>query len=228
MATKKNAKVMSKEELVEKLILEQEEKAVKKSKKSSAKKPVEKALKVTKKATKKAEKVEEPKAEETKAEPKKSAKKTATKASATKKATVKKAEKKENPMDRMFPASIEVEGTTFERHEELTSWEDFKAFTEDNFAKGIHTVVASNWPKKFAKDYNNNCGMKLYPKEGFAYDLDLNEVLIAQQTIERVITVSILTESAGFFSEEDFELTDFGYFMTNAMPFMVYTYEDAE
>lgn len=215
MATKKNAKVMSKEELAEKLILEQEEKAVKKSKKSSAKKPVEKALKVTKKVTKKAEE-------------KKPAKKTVAKASATKKATAKKAEKKENPMDKMFPASIEVEGTTFERHEELTSWEDFKAFTEDNFAKGVHTVIASNWPKKFAKDYNNNCGMKLYPKEGFNYDLDLNEVLIAQQTIERVITVSILTESAGFFSEEDFELTDFGYFMTNAMPFMVYTYEDAE
>ena len=216
MATKKNAKVMSKEELVEKL---EEEKAVKKSKKSSTKKPVEKALKVTKKTTKKAkEQVEE----------KKSAKKTVAKKVSTKKTTAKKAEKKENPMNKMFPASIEVEGTTFERHEELTSWEDFKAFTEENFAKGIHTVVASNWPKKFAKDYNNNCGMKLFPKEGFDYDLDLNEVLIAQQTIERVITVSILTESAGFFNEEDFELTDFGYFMTNAMPFMVYTYEDAE
>ena len=224
MATKKTAtqKVMSKEES-----LFEEEKAVKTSK-SSAKKPVEKALKVTRKTTKKAEKVEQPKAEEPKAEPKKEVKKTATKKAPVKKATVKKAEKKENPMDKMFPKTIEVEGTTFERHEELTSWEDFKAFTEKNFSTGVHTVVAGNWPKKFAKDYNNNCGMKLFPKEGFAYDLDLNEVLIAQQTIERVITVSILTESAGFFSEEDFELTEFGYFMTNAMPFMVYTYEDAE
>ena len=224
MATKKTAtqKVMSKEES-----LFEEEKAVKTSK-SSAKKPVEKALKVTRKTTKKAEKVEQPKAEEPKAEPKKEVKKTATRKTPAKKTTVKKAEKKENPMDKMFPKTIEVEGTTFERHEELTSWEDFKAFTEKNFSTGVHTVVASNWPKKFAKDYNNNCGMKLFPKEGFAYDLDLNEVLIAQQTIERVITVSILTESAGFFSEEDFELTEFGYFMTNSMPFMVYTYEDAE
>lgn len=224
MATKKTAtqKVVSKEESLFK-----EEKAVKTSK-SSAKKPVEKALKVTRKTTKKAEKVEQPKAEEPKAEPKKEVKKTAIKKTPAKKAVVKKAEKKENPMDKMFPKTIEVEGTTFERHEELTSWEDFKALTEDNFAKGIHTVVASNWPKKFAKDYNNNCGMKLFPKEGFAYDLDLNEVLIAQQTIERVITVSILTESAGFFSEEDFGLTEFGYFMTNEMPFCVYTYEDAE
>ena len=224
MATKKTAtqKVMSKEES-----LFDEEKAVKTSK-SSAKKPVEKALKVTRKTTKKAEKVEQPKAEEPKAEPKKEVKKTVTRKTPAKKTTVKKAEKKENPMDKMFPKTIEVEGTTFERHEELTSWEDFKAFTEKNFSTGVHTVVASNWPKKFAKDYNNNCGMKLFPKEGFAYDLDLNEVLIAQQTIERVITVSILTESAGFFSEEDFELTEFGYFMTNSMPFMVYTYEDAE
>ena len=223
MATKKTTqKVMSKEES-----LFEEEKAVKTSK-SSAKKPVEKALKVTRKTTEKAEKVEQPEAEEPKAEPKKEVKKTVTKKAPAKKATVKKAEKKENPMDKMFPKTIEVEGTTFERHEELTSWEDFKAFTEKNFSTGVHTVVASNWPKKFAKDYNNNCGMKLFPKEGFACDLDLNEVLIAQQTIERVITVSILTESAGFFSEEDFELTEFGYFMTNAMPFMVYTYEDAE
>ena len=224
MATKKTAtqKVMSKEES-----LFEEEKAVKTSK-SSAKKPVEKALKVTRKTTKKAEKVEQPKAEEPKAEPKKEVKKTATRKTPAKKTTVKKAEKKENPMDKMFPKTIEVEGTTFERHEELTSWEDFKAFTEKNFSTGVHTVVASNWPKKFAKDYNNNCGMKLFPKEGFAYDLDLNEVLIAQQTIERVITVSILTESAGFFSEEDFELTEFGYFMTNYMPFMVYTYKHAE
>ena len=224
MATKKTAtqKVMSKEES-----LFEEEKAVKTSK-SSAKKPVEKALKVTRKTTKKAEKVEQPKAEEPKAEPKKEVKKTATRKTPAKKTTVKKAEKKENPMDKMFPKTIEVEGTTFERHEELTSWEDFIAFTEKNVSTGVHTVVASNWPKKFAKDYNNNCGMKLFPKEGFAYDLDFNEVLIAQQTIERVITVSILTESAGFFSEEDFELTEFGYFMTNSMPFMVYTYEDAE
>lgn len=224
MATKKTTtqKAMSKEES-----LFDEEKAVKTSK-SSAKKPVEKALKVTRKTTKKAEKVEQPKAEEPKAEPKKEVKKTATKKAPAKKATAKKVEKKENPMDKMFPKTIEVEGTTFERHEELTSWEDFKSFTEKNFSTGVHTVVASNWPKKFAKDYNNNCGMKLFPKEGFACDLDLNEVLIAQQTIERVITVSILTESAGFFSEEDFELTEFGYFMTNAMPFMVYTYEDAE
>ena len=223
MATKKTTqKAMSKEES-----LFEEEKAVKTSK-SSAKKPVEKALKVTRKTTKKAEKVEQPEAEEPKAEPKKEVKKTVTKKAPAKKATVKKAEKKENPMDKMFPKTIEVEGTTFERHEELTSWEDFKSFTEKNFSTGVHTVVASNWPKKFAKDYNNNCGMKLFPKEGFAYDLDLNEVLIAQQTIERVITVSILTESAGFFSEEDFELTEFGYFMTNSMPFMVYTYEDAE
>ena len=223
MATKKTTqKVTSKEES-----LFEEEKAVKTSK-SSAKKPVEKALKVTRKTTKKAEKVEQPEAEEPKAEPKKEVKKTATKKAPVKKTTAKKVEKKENPMDKMFPKTIEVEGTTFERHEELTSWEDFKAFTEKNFSTGVHTVVASNWPKKFAKDYNNNCGMKLFPKEGFAYDLDLNEVLIAQQTIERVITVSILTESAGFFSEEDFELTEFGYFMTNAMPFMVYTYEDAE
>ena len=233
MATKKTAtqKVMSKEES-----LFEEEKAVKTSK-SSAKKPVEKALKVTKKATKKAEKVEEPKAEEPKveqpkveepkAEPKKEVKNTAT--APVKKTTVKKAEKKENPMDRMFPKTIEVDGTTFERHEELTSWEDFKAFTEKNFSTGIHTVVACNWPKKHKKEYDaNNYGEKLFPKDGFEHDLDLQEVLMLQQTRETAITVSILTESVILFREDYFELTDFGYFLENGMPFMVYTYEDAE
>ena len=216
MATKKTAtqKVMSKEES-----LFNEEKAVKKSK-SSAKKPVEKALKVTKKA----EKVEQPKAE-----PKKEVKKTVTSKTPVKKATVKKAEKKENPMDKMFPEKIKVEGTTFERHEELYSWEDFKAFADSRMNVGTRVVIACSWPKKYKKYYDeNNQGEKLFPKGGFEYDLDLQEVLMLQQTRETAITVSILTESVILFREDYFELTDFGYFMINAMPFMVYTYEDAE
>ena len=220
MATKKNAKVMSKEELVEKLVLEQEEKAVKKSKKSSAKKPVEKALKVTKKAIKKAEE---------QVEEKKPAKKTvAKKAPATKKATAKKAEKKENPMDKFFPETIEVEGTEFNRVQ-ISSWEEFKHFVEACQEEGSnHVVIACNWPKKYKKEYDaNNQGEKLFPKDGFEYDLDLQEVLMLQQTRETAITVSILTESVILFREEYFELTDFGYFLENGMPFMIYTYTDS-
>ena len=211
MATKKNAKVMSKEES-----LFNEEKAVKKSK-SSAKKPVEKALKVTKKAE---EQVEE----------NKPAKKTvAKKVSTTKKATVKKAEKKENPMDKMFPKTIEVEGTEFNRVQ-IKSWEEFKEFVTTCQEEGSnHVVIACNWPKKYKKYYDeNNQGEKLFPKNGFEYDLDLQEVIMLQQTRETAITVSIITESVILFREDYFELTDFGYFMTNGMPFMVYTYEDAE
>lgn len=221
MATMKNAKVMSKEELIEKLVAEQEEKAVKKSKKSSAKKPVEKALKVTKKAT---EKAEEP------VEEKKPAKKTvAKKAPATKKATVKKAEKKENPMDKFFPETLEVDGTKFGRVQ-LKSWEEFKEFVTICQSEGnLHVVIACNWPKKYKKAYDeNNQGEKLFPKDGFEHDLDLQEVLMLQQTRETAITVSILTESVILFREEYFELTDFGYFLENGMPFMIYTYGDAE
>ena len=220
MATKKNAKVMSKEELVEKLVVEQEEKAVKKSKKSSAKKPVEKALKVTKKATKKAEE---------QVEEKKPAKKTvAKKAPATKKATAKKAEKKENPMDKFFPETIEVEGTEFNRVQ-ISSWEEFKHFVEACQEEGSnHVVIACNWPKKYKKEYDaNNQGEKLFPKDGFEYDLDLQEVLMLQQTRETAITVSILTETVILFREDYFELTDFGYFLENGMPFMIYTYTDS-
>lgn len=196
-------------------VMSKEEKAVKKSK-SSAKKPVEKALKVTKKATKKAEEhVEE----------KKPAKKTVAKSSATKKTVA----KKENPMDKFFPASIEVDGTKFSRVQ-IKSWEDFKTFVKACQDEGsLHVVIACNWPKKYKKEYDaNNQGEKLFPKNGFEYDLDLQEVLMLQQTRETAITVSIITESVILFREDYFELTDFGYFMTNGMPFMVYTYEDAE
>ena len=216
MATKKTAtqKVMSKEES-----LFNEEKAVKKSK-SSAKKPVEKALKVTKKATKKAEE---------QVEEKKPAKKTVAKSSATKKTVAKKAEKKENPMDKFFPETIEVEGTEFNRVQ-IKSWEEFKEFVTACQEEGSnHVVLACNWSKKYKKYYDeNNQGEKLFPKNGFEYDLDLQEVIMLQQTRETAITVSIITESVILFREDYFDLTDFGYFMINGMPFMVYTYEDAE
>ena len=221
MATKKTAtqKVMSKEES-----LFEEEKAVKTSK-SSAKKPVEKALKVTRKTTKKAEKVEQPKAEEPKAEPKKEVKKTATK-KPVKKATAK---KDENPMDSLFPKELEVEGTKFNRVQ-MKSWEEFKTFVKACQDEGsLHVVIACNWPKKYKKEYDaNNQGEKLFPKDGFEHDLDLQEVLMLQQTRETAITVSILTEAVILFREDYFELTDFGFFLENGMPFMVYTYEDAE
>lgn len=215
MATKKN--VEPKE-----LVLEQE--AVKGSKKVSTKKPVEKALKVTKKAE---EQVEEKKSTEVTKAPKKTvAKKTAVKKTVTKKATAK---KEENPMDKFFPKELEVDGTKFSRVQ-MKSWEEFKEFVTTCQNEGsLHVVIACNWPKKYKKIYDeNNQGEKLFPKDGFEHDLDLQEVLMLQQTRETAITISILTESVILFREDYFELTDFGYFMTNGMPFMVYTYEDAE
>ena len=223
MATKKTAtqKVMSKEES-----LFEEEKAVKTSK-SSAKKPVEKALKVTRKTTKKAEEpVEEKSTEAAKAPKKTVTKKTTAKKTVTKKATAK---KDENPMDKFFPETIEVDGTKFSRVQ-MKSWEEFKEFVTTCQSEGsLHVVIACNWPKKYKKAYDeNNQGEKLFPKDGFEHDLDLQEVLMLQQTRETAITVSILTESVILFREDYFELTDFGYFLENGMPFMVYTYEDAE
>ena len=214
MATKKNA--MTKEEIIE------EEKAVKKSK-SSAKKPVEKALKVTKKAAKKAE---EQKPTGAKAPKKTVAKKTTAKKTVTKKATAK---KEENPMDKLFPKELEVDGTKFGRVQ-MKSWEEFKDFVTTCQSEGsFHVVLACNWPKKYKKDYDeNNYGDKLFPKDGFEHDLDLQEVLMLQQTRETVITVSVITESVVLFREEYFELTDFGYFMINGMPFMVYIYSNAD
>ena len=228
MATKKN--VMTKEEIIEEKAVKTSkssakkpvEKAVKKSK-SSAKKPVEKALKVTKKATKKAEE----QVEEKKPAKKTVAKKTTAKKTVTKKATAK---KEENPMDKLFPKELEVDGTKFARVQIIKSWDEFKEFvTACQSEGGFHVVLACNWPKKYRKEYNeNNHGDKLFPKDGFEHDLDLQEVLMLQQTRETVITVSVITESVVLFREEYFELTDFGYFMINGMPFMVYTYSDAD
>ena len=220
--TTKNAKVMSKEELIEKL---EEEKAAKDSKEVSTKKPVEKALKVTKKATEKAEEqVEEKKPAAAKAPKKTVAKKTTAKKTVTKKAPAK---KEENPMDKFFPKELEVDGTKFSRVQ-IKSWEKFKEFVTDCQGVGsLHVVIACNWPKKYKKAYDeNNQGEKLFPKDGFEYDLDLQEVIMLQQTRETAITVSILTESVILFREEYFELTDFGYFLENGMPFMVYAYAD--
>ena len=239
MATKKKARLMSKEELVEKLTLEQEEKAIKKSKKSSGKKPTEKALKVTKKVAKKAEKpVEEKNHDEAEKPVEEKNPVKAEKAPVAKKATVKKnkkekenpveAEKEEkNPFDKLFPKTIEVEGTKFSRVI-LSSWEEFKTFVEACQEEGsTHAVIACNWPKKYKKDYDaNNQGEKLFPKEGFEHDLDLQEVIMLQQTRETAITVSILTESVVLFREEYFELAYEDYFLANDMPFMAYTYED--
>lgn len=219
MATKKNV------ESTKELVLEQE--AVKDSKKVSTKKPAEKALKVTKKVTKKAEEpVEEKSTEAAKASKKTVTKKTTAKKTVTKKATAK---KEENPMDKFFPETIEVDGTKFGRVQ-LKSWEEFKEFVTLCQSEGnLHVVIACNWPKKGQKIYDeNNQGEKLFPKDGFEHDLDLQEVLMLQQTRETAITVSILTESVILFREEYFELTDFGYFLENGMPFMVYTYGDAE
>ena len=217
MVMKKTAtqKVMSKEES-----LFEEEKAVKDSKKVSTKKPTEKALKVTKKVTKKAEEPVEEKAPE-----KTVTKKTTAKKTVTKKATA----KEENPMDKLFPKELEVDGTKFSRVQ-MKSWEEFKEFVTTCQDEGsLHVVIACNWPKKYKKIYDeNNQGEKLFPKDGFEHDLDLQEVLMLQQTRETVITVSILTEAVILFREDYFELTDFGYFLENGMPFMVYTYEDAK
>ena len=211
-------------ESTKELVSEQE--VVKDSKKVSTKKPVEKALKVTKKVTKKAEEPVEEKSTEVAKAPKKTVtKKTTAKKTVTEKATA----KEENPMDKFFPKELEVDGTKFSRVQ-LKSWEEFKTFVKACQDEGSsHVVIACNWPKKYKKIYDeNNQGEKLFPKNGFEHDLDFQEVVMLQQTRETAITVSVITESVILFREDYFELTDFGYFLENGMPFMVYTYEDAE
>lgn len=116
--------------------------------------------------------------------------------------------------DKMFPATIDVEGTILNRWD-VADWSTFKTEAEKVIIAGGSVYLAVSWSKKFRKDYDGAYAPAKMPKDGFPFDLDLEEVLMFQQTIERGLLSSIYTEALSVVYDSNVERTDEGYFVIN-------------
>ena len=116
--------------------------------------------------------------------------------------------------DKMFPATLDVEGTVLHRWD-VADWSTFKTETEKIITSGDGSVyLATSWPKKFRKDYEVYAPAKM-PKEGFPFDLDLAEIMMFQQTINRCLMTSVYTEALSVLYDHDVKRTEEGYFLIN-------------
>lgn len=136
---------------------------------------------------------------------------------ASKKVSKKPAPAKEAPAqskrDKMFPATLDVEGTMLHRWD-VADWSTFKTEAEKIITDGGSVYLATSWPKKFRKDYEVYSPAKM-PKDGFPFDLDLAEIMMFQQTIERGLLTSVYTEALSVLYDHDVKRTEEGYFVIN-------------
>ena len=124
--------------------------------------------------------------------------------------------------DKMFPVNLTLEDGT-----ELTRW-DVKSWgvLKKGFEKAQQTegsiFVAVNYPKKYRKDYIASYAVNM-PKEGFPNNLDLMEVMFIQQTVDRLVGLSIYTEALGLvYAEEVESRTKEGWFALNGAETEIY------
>lgn len=126
--------------------------------------------------------------------------------------------KKEAPAqskrDKMFPATLDVEGTMLHRWD-VADWSTFKTEAEKVITAGGSVYLAVSWSKKFRKDYDGAYAPAKMPKDGFPFDLDLEEVLMFQQTIERGVLTSVYTEALSVVYNTDINRDSEGYFVIN-------------
>ena len=116
--------------------------------------------------------------------------------------------------DKMFPATLDVEGTVLHRWD-VADWSTFKSETEKIITAGGSVYLAVYWGKKFRKDYDGAYAPAKMPKDGFPFDLDLEEVMMFQQTIERGLLTSVYTEALSVVYDSNIERTEEGYFIIN-------------
>ena len=116
--------------------------------------------------------------------------------------------------DKMFPATLDVEGTILHRWD-VADWSTFKTEAEKVITAGGSVYLAVSWPKKFRKDYDGAYAPAKMPKDGFPFDLDLEEVLMFQQTIERGVLTSVYTEALSVVYNTDINRDSEGYFLIN-------------
>ena len=146
--------------------------------------------------------------------PKKPVEKALKKVSKKKPAPAKEEAPAQSKRDKMFPASIDVEGTILHRWD-VADWSTFKTEAEKVITAGGSVYLAVSWPKKFRKDYDGAYAPAKMPKDGFPFDLDLEEVLMFQQTINRGLLTSIYTEALSVVYDHDVKRTEEGYFLIN-------------
>lgn len=115
--------------------------------------------------------------------------------------------------DKMFPATLDVEGTMLHRWD-VADWSTFKTEAEKVITAGGSVYLATSWPKKFRKDYEVYAPAKM-PKDGFPFDLDLAEIMMFQQTINRCLMTSVYTEALSVLYDHDVKRTEEGYFLIN-------------
>jgi len=115
--------------------------------------------------------------------------------------------------DKMFPATLDVEGTVLHRWD-VADWSTFKTEAEKVITAGGSVYLATSWPKKFRKDYEVYAPAKM-PKDGFPFDLDLAEIMMFQQTINRCLMTSVYTEALSVLYDHDVKRTEEGYFLIN-------------
>ena len=208
MATKKNVQEKA-DEVKEVTLFENEQKEEvpapaeeapkkKSAKKVAGKKPVEKAV------TKVAKKKPAPAKDETPVE-KQEAKK-----------------EEVSARDKMFPVNLTLEDGTVLTRWDVKSWEALKKGFEKAQQTEGSIFVAVNYPKKYRKDYITSYAVNM-PKEGFPNNLDLMEVMFLQQTIDRLVGLSIYTEALGLvYAEEVESRTKEGWFDLNGAETEIY------
>lgn len=137
---------------------------------------------------------------------------------ALKKPAPKKKPAKEAPAqskrDKMFPATLDVEGTMLHRWD-VADWSTFKTEAEKVITAGGSVYLAVSWPKKFRKDYDGAYAPAKMPKDGFPFDLDLEELMMFQQTINRGLMTSVYTEALSVVYDTDINRDSEGYFVIN-------------
>ena len=146
--------------------------------------------------------------------PKKPVEKALKKVSKKKPAPAKEEAPAQSKRDKMFPASIDVEGTILHRWD-VADWSTFKTEAEKVITAGGSVYLAVSWPKKFRKDYDGAYAPAKMPKDGFPFDLDLEEVMMFQQTINRGLLTSVYTEALSVVYDHDVKRTEEGYFVIN-------------
>ena len=124
--------------------------------------------------------------------------------------------------DKMFPVNLTLEDGTVLTRWDVKSWGVLKKGFEKAQQTEGSIFVAVNYPKKYRKDYITSYAVNM-PKEGFPNNLDLLEVMFLQQTIDRLVGLSIYTEALGLvYAEEVESRTKEGWFDLNGAETEIY------